>query len=293
MFFTVPWRNMEFAVNITRITMLFQLTTNPADRSNANQHIGGWSESVWTNLTPTQAIQQLIPNLLRTRAALLPLQASIVGYRVSQVNVQGNRLLAGASQSTNITYPGVVTNSTDVPQMALQLRGVSGGVPNRNNFWLRGIPDDMVTNGEYQPTRAFATAVTAYRNLLANTGSYGFLARDLTQPTSRVISIDVTGKLTCDGTIVGVAAGDFIRFRRTFDQNRKPVTGSYFVIAVPTPNTYTLQGITQIVVKPSGTVRKDVLNFLLFNGVSFNRIGVKKVGRPFEGYRGRRSRKSA
>jgi len=292
-FFTVLQRNMELAVNITRIVIIFQLTTDPENRTNANQHTGGWSESVWTNLSPSQAITQLIPGLLTRRAALLPAQASIIGYRVAQVQLQGNRILAGASQSTNTTYPGSVQRDTDVPQMALQLRGVVNGVPNRNNFWLRGIPDSMVQGGEYQPSRAYATSMGNYQGFIAGSGLMGFIGRDLTAPSSKVISIDNTGKLTTDSAIAGVATGGFVRFRRVVDQNRRPVTGSYYVILYTPPNVYTLQGMTQVVTRPSGTVRQDVLNFFLYSGVAFNRIGVKKVGRPLEGYRGRRSRKSA
>ncbi len=280
-------------MNITRITLLFQLVTEPLDKSLANQHLGGWSESIWTTLSPTQAISTVINQIYRRRAACLPASATIVGYRVSTVTLVGNRLLSGVSQSTNTATPGVVGNVADIPQAALQMRGVSPGVPNRNNFWLRGIPDDMIKGGEYQPVRSFRLAIDSYAGYLASQGTFGFIGRVLTTGNAKVLSIDNTGLMITDATIAGVATGDFVRFHRTLDVNRRPITGSYYVQLFTAPNQYKLTGITQTVTKPSGTVRKDIIAFFGYNGVAFNRIGVKKVGRPSEGYRGRRSRKTA
>lgn len=270
----------------TRMTALFSITTTPPNRSLANPHTGGWSESWWTQLSGSNLDAQF-QQLLSLRARMLPASAQIIGSRRSSFTIAGNRLLPGPSQSAEAFYPGMVGNVNDLPQAALQIKGTAAAGPNRNSFYLRAIPDDQIQGGEYDPTRAFNNAVVNFKSFLAN-GNWGFVGRDLLQPRARVLSI-AGGIVQLDGPLGGVAAGSFLRFSRVYGSDGQPIKGS-FVVNSFAGALYTCLGLVgKVVLVPSGTARNDLLTYSAYSVLNIGRAGVKKVGRPSEGYRGRRS----
>lgn len=103
-----------------RYDMLFQLTTQPAQASKAISHTAGWSESHWRqNLL--DASDQTLTRMLNAHAAMLPKQASMVGLRIGQFTIAGNRVLPGQTSIRKFLKPGQALYSCDVPQMALEL----------------------------------------------------------------------------------------------------------------------------------------------------------------------------
>ena len=271
----------------TRMTAIFSLTTQPVNRATANPHTGGWSESWWTLLAGVNLDAQF-RLLLSARARMLPASAQIVGSRRADFTIAGNRLLPGPAQSKEQYYPGNSQFVTDLPQASLQIKGSAATGPNRNSWYLRGIPDDMIVGGEFSPTRAFTTSVGNFTDFLA-TGSWGFVGRDLNQPRVRVLSL-AGGILQTDGAIPGVAMGSFIRLSRVYDTQNDPIIGTFAVTNVA-GTLYTVLGLTgRTVLVPSGTCRNDVLVYSAYAAVNYNRAGTRRVGRPLEGYRGRRSR---
>jgi hypothetical protein len=279
---------------VTRMTALFSLTTTPVNRATANPHTGGWSESWWTTQSgPTLATS--FTNLLKLRAALLPASAQITGSRQSTFTIQGNRLIPGPTSSSEQNFPGNANYVTDLPQAALQLKGYGDSVSNHNSFYLRGIPDAMIVGGEYSPTRPFGNAVSAFKAALV--GPWGFVARDLSQPRLQVLAlVQATPPppnqaiLQLAGVLAGVAANSFLRFSRVYGSDGNPIKGAFAVTQPPVGNLYTLQmPNVNPVFRPSGTARLDLLTYIAYSSVAYNRAGVKKVGRPSEGYRGRRS----
>jgi hypothetical protein len=122
--------------------------------------------------------------------------------------------------------------------------------------------------------------------------NFGFIGRDLAQASVRVLKIAVN-LITLEaipGT--GLAIGDFIRLHRVFDDNNLPVKGAFVVTAIAA-NIITVQGLNATVTEPSGTLRRDLLTFFNYGAIAPIRAVVKKVGRPFEQYRGRRSKTRA
>lgn len=271
----------------TRMTALFTLTTTPVNRGTANPHTGGWSESWWTTQSGPARDASFV-QLLTLRARLLPGSATIIGSRRAEFTIAGNRLFPGPTHSAENFYPGNAAFATDLPQASLQLKGDAATGPNRNSWYLRGIPDEFIDGGEFAPSRAFTTALTAFMNFL-KTGLWGFVGRDLLQPRVRVLSL-AGGILQTDGAIPGAAQGSFIRFSRVYDTNGNPIIGTFVTTNVAV-NLYTMLGLTgRTVLDPSGTARLDTLSYSAYSNVNFNRAGTRRVGRPSEGYRGRRSR---
>lgn len=270
-----------------RLTMIFQLTTTPTNLARAHQHIGGWSESVWTNLNPS-AYTPLFITVQQRRANLLPASAALVGLRSQSFTISGNKLLPGGAASSRVNLPGNASFVTDLPQVSLLLDAQAAGAPNSSRLTLRGMPDSIMIGGEYQPTPAFAGAVTLFCNSLVGL-NFGFVGRDLAQASVRVnkIAANVVTVDAIPGT--GLAVGDYIRFHRVTDDNGNPVKGAFVVTGIA-GNLLTVQGLDATLTTPSGTLRRDLLQMFGFGPITPIRAVVKKVGRPFEQYRGRRSK---
>ena len=125
--------------------------------------------------------------------------------------------------------------------------------------------------------------------------------RDITNnPESRVVSITPADAVTHASVITtqsatGAAVGDYIILRRVRDDVGIPVKGSYLVSAIGATGNFTaytvVNGPEQTVTKPNGTCRTDKLTLAAYSGGQPNRLVARKVGRPFQQYRGRHSKR--
>jgi len=273
----------------SKLTFIFQTQTEAADASLARPHSGGWTESIWRLGTSTTI--QTINQLAEFRARLLPAQTSIVGYRQQVFTLDGNSLIAGGASTGNLNQPGRSNYQCDLPQVALQCSLRSDGNPNSGRLVLRGIPDSQMVTGEYAPNAQFKASVTEYLAILAATQCQ-FLGRSLAAPNVRVLSI-TNGVITTD-VATGAAQGNFIRLLRVRETFGNPVTGTYRVSAPPVGFAYTVAGLSNdIVVLNSGRARLDLLALFPITSGSTGRSRVKKIGRPFESFRGRASKRRA
>lgn len=274
---------------VYKATTVFQASTAPEDTRFGVIHTGGWTESFWSQSDPTTLLAAAWTQIQQARALMMPSTASIIGYRVSKYDMAGNRLSPQGSNAGTLTLPGRAGEQTDIPQMALQWL-LSTATPNKAIHTLRCIPDAYVAGGEFKPSPAYLGFTTQYRNLVVGSG-FGFCGRDLGQMSARVLRTNTDGGLELDaipGT--GIVAGDWIRFHRCFDSLGVPVIGAYNVRTV-IGNTLTLNNFARSIAKPSGTVRRDLIIFAAYTRSNIKRIVSRKVGSPFERYRGRASKR--
>jgi len=271
-------------------TIIFQMSTAPTDRAAATVHTGGWSETFWSG-SPFDATSVFFQALLTARAAMLPKQASIVGYRFANFDFVGNKIYPLGSTTGRLQKAGNAGFETDIPQMALMLSGAASGAPNQSRFALKCIPDGQVLQGEYQPTTAFRAHVSNYALTVVN-GAWRFIGRDLSQPSQRVQSI-VGQVVTLSGLIGAVVGTDYMRLNRVHDTLGNPVTGTYRIVAHDGAGVYTVQGMPNVTVLNSGSARVDKITTYQYASVVPSRIVTRKVGRPSEAYRGRASKRSA
>lgn len=274
----------------SRLTVLFQLNTEPVSPALASIHVAGWSETHWINASILPNDDRIL-TLCRNRQRLLPSSAAIVGYRIGNYTISGKQLIANGAQTTRQRFPGSSNANTDVPQMALLCVGSAfGSQPNTSRFAIRGIPDSMVVGGEYAPTTAFSGNVLVYLGGLASSG-FGFLGRVLSDTVFPITGI-TAGRISVQGTDASApSVGQYLRFVRAFDDNDNPIKGSFLVTDVDvTGQIYTVRNPPiQTVTKPSGGIRQDRILVFGYGALSVSRVTTRKVGRPFENYRGRRS----
>ncbi len=272
-----------------RTSWLFDFTTDAARPTVASDRSGGWSEGVWsTFITPGTDAFNVVSQF---RASMLPRAASIVGYRVQQYTSLGNRLQPGGASAGKLNLPGSPAYTLDVAQAGLEYSFPAVGAPNSSRGVIRGLPYEVITSGEWDPSVAFTSYMAGFL-LNLQTGGFGFVGRDLSQQSAKVLAI-TAGVVNLSQVLPGAAIGDYLRFHRVYDVNRKPISGAFLITNIAGQQ-YTCSGLTGLsVLVPSGTARKDAIAFYLFGAGTTGALVVKKVGRPFRGYRGRRSKRPA
>jgi hypothetical protein len=265
-------------------------------------HLGGWTESlIWPDNNVSTLLDALkgngpyFPGLLPTRAFLLANGADIVGVRLYQGG-------AGKGQSYAFAYPGNSTFEADNPQQALLCKCGSAGGAVVRRFTLRGVPDSQIALGEFGPNSGFASAIQVYFQQLAN---WGFNAFDpsVAQPTIFTITqvapvppaTTPTGLVTLVGPMQPFAIGNQVKVSKTIDANDNFVSGTFAVVTIgPGGNQFSLGNWTAGNCT-KGKVGTKAKTFFMIStptcGVS--RLVTRKVGRPFEQYRGRRSKRRA
>jgi len=271
----------------TKFQLLFQVTTDPANDTDARQHTGGWSEQyVWPGVIGLN--HAALANLATRRAALLPQQAAIVGARRTQFTTNGPKIIPAGSQTSGLSRVGS-SAITDLPQVSLSVKVTSEGGENTAQHNLRCIPDTHMQRGEFQPTVAYKTLLANYLQVLVDE-NWSFMGRNLTNPIASVTSI-VNNSIFLSSEGIAVA-GDFLRLLNVKDsETGLPIIGSFRVTAA-IGKEYVVVGLPEdAAALNSGYARKDEIVLCNIGAASWNRAVVRKIGRPLEGYRGRASRR--
>lgn len=276
-----------------RQTLLFAVTTTAKDPTQAAPHSGGWSESFYVGGNAFNDVS-IFKKWATQRALLLSGLASVIGYRQQLYTLSGNKLLPGGSGGGVFFFPGNYAGDLNAPQDSLQLNFVVTSQPNSIRHRIAAVPDTIISGGEYNGDTTYQGYLSQYFNVVVSLG-FGAVTRDLTKPDATVRSI--TGGVITTNTSTGAALNQYIRLRRVKDNLGHPVEGTFLVAAIVNNAdgsvAYTvINPPTQTVSNPNGTARLDVLVFNSFSSGSVGRLVVRKVGRPFAAYRGRRSKRT-
>lgn len=279
-----------------KVTMLLQdatATQNPGPLG--QKRIGGWSESWYVSGSNFQtAINDFISPTVaggpvcQARAGLLTPGSSIVGLRV-----QGVGGVTGASQSLAVNFPGSYTSSspasllTTYPGLGLLCSVPATTGANIRRMVLRGLPQNVVKDGEYNPDQAFSQNLSTFFGTL---NGLLFRGRDLTLNQTKIISVATDGTVTCEVAIT-VAPLQMVRILRTLNTAGTKIGGRFQVTSVgPGANVFKILGWTAGATA-GGSVRADAIIYPAVNGsaIQISRVISRRVGRPFVQFRGRRS----
>jgi len=258
-----------------KFTSLFQQTT-------AKGRVAGWSETWYFDGSETAA-RAVADGYNKRRSGLISVAGGSVAFRLQQV---GQRALVVEN-----VYPGISPSAQDIPQMALQCSVLGQGVNNRKVFQLRGIPDSIVDRGDYVPTVAFQTNFDALAAFLP-TNQVRFRAINQANPQVNIISISQAGVMVLAAPLT-FAVGSYITLLRCKATNGESVSGTYFVQAKASNTECTLAQWNFQAVSFKGQAR--VLDYIypIVGAATLlaTKIGTRKVGRPFDLYRGRALRR--
>lgn len=289
--------NERFSVP-TKVVMLFK--DEASSPNPALNRIGGWSESVYHASDDLAVIDTALKigdgnvnGLLPARALLLPASGSIVGVRLYKGG-------AGKGVSQSVQYPGQATFPTDVPQMSLQMSArslLTGGV---RRWLLRAIPDQFVVTGTFAPNTNYLGSLASYKGALTQFSFYSQTATEVGFHINQIVAIPPVPPATVGTGLCSTlephsfAAGNQVTVYSTVKADGSKVTVQTRVLSVQSVNQLTLPNWTEgnttggILGSPLKTI--DTFNFFQ---IQVGLISVRKVGRPFDLYRGRRSKRRA
>jgi len=244
--------------------------------------VGGWSETWYFDGTAAAAFAAA-NRLAKKRSAFLVHQAAVVGIRTAEVG--------GGVVAHPVVYPGTQNTKPDIPQMALNCVCKGQGVQNRKFFQLRGIPDSSVDGGKYKPTQGVNAGVVAYFGGLAG-DQFRFRAKDLTSPKIGLVSVANDGTFRLNGAAV-YNAGSYIQLLRAKNAQGVNVSGDYFVDIKTDDRNGKFLNWTGGVVTLNGQARVVSYVFPVVDGDTLiaRDVTTRKVGRPFDQYVGRRSKR--
>jgi len=280
-----------------KAVMLFKDSTGPGGLEGVR--VAGWSESVWF---PSDSVTDCLaalktgagatPGLLPARAELLPSGASINGLKLYQGG-------AGRGNSQRVLYPGSSGFATDVPNIALLCSSRSGSTGATRRWCVHAIPDSQVVNGNFVPSGPFLFSLSQYFQALSQFSFYTNPANPANSTIVQIVLIPAVLPATVGTGLATVtnpalfAANQQVRISRIRDAAGQEYSMTATVLDVNVgAKTVTLANwstvnttggtMTQIGKVPSSF---DPANTLPI------RIGTRKVGRPTDLYRGRRSRR--
>lgn len=265
-----------------KYTMLFGFTSNRSGENPLPSRTAGDSESYYDVLSEPKPAA--FDDLCIKRAQMLPRGCAIVGQRIQKVDPNG-------PASTNAKFfpgPSYATNTADIPQMALRMSFIAGDGFNKITKTLRLIPDSQVIEGEYSPSTAFRNAVMAFGNQLV-VGQWCFRAVDKANPNIPLLSIAANGAVV---SVVahGLNVNDKVIITRGKDSAGRAHRIDGRVISVTDALTFQVYPGPQVALT-GGYSRKKVIVYPVVSSTEVGRITTHKVGRPFDGYRGRASKR--
>lgn len=277
----------------TKIVILFQQTTGvspdePSVGYSGIQRTAGWSESLYGPDNIASLISLLkgprapgVFPLLQARANILCNEGSIIGVRLYQGG-------AGKGQLLSASYSGQ-NGTADQPGASLQISATSTTTGQSRRWLLRGQVDNDIVAGEWDPDNQ---TVTRYTEYFASLAGLGWMAQTNTGQVN-IFNISVAGLVTTTAP-AGFAVGQIVTLKNvTLDSTGNRIGGKYVVSAIgPLGTNFTIAGWLGISAQ-GGTAGITGSAFQDFAGATMSvvRTSFRKVGRPFAGYRGRRSRR--
>jgi len=171
--------------------------------------------------------------------------------------------------------------------MALLCKVPSLGTSNIRRMILRGLPDAVEADGEYRPPSAFPNDLN---NFFAFLNGYQFRGRDLSQPVHKIINITAAGVIT-SVDVLPYPLNAMVRVLKSKDSGGRLRGGAFQVtLAGPLSTQSTISNWT-FGATTGGSVRLDAIVYPNIDApnITVGRLIVRKVGRPFTQFRGRRS----
>lgn len=253
----------------------------PALGTVGQAHSWGCSESFWYN----GGISATLTNLLRTqvgpgRAGLLAQGAQVLGARLYQDG-------AGRGVTVPLGFPGIWP-SINVAQDALLCSTTDPAVNPQRKFWLHAVPDGQIVFGEFNPIAQYVTNLTYYLAVLSNSGQWRSIIRN---NLIGIVSVTSAGLVTFTGNNP-FAVGQQITITRVLMPDGRRFGGKFTVATVgPLATQITITGWPQLAgLGGQAYVASYGLRSLgNGSGIIVERAGIKKLGRPFDLYRGRKS----
>ncbi len=263
---------------ITKFTALFHQQTGEDN----SERFCGWSETWYVN-AGLSAVDGLFQGFAKDRAAILTRAARIIGFRYSE--------LGGPTKLSPVSERGVIASYQDIPMSALNCECRNADKSRTKYFQLRGLPDDNSKKGKYAPDAPFQRGWERYVSGIIRNGLC-FLGYDKAKPQVAINSVSALGLLKCAAGATFVDNNTVI-IRRCRNLAGKKATGRFRIVERISDREFLLANWTGGEVGASGTVAVfSPIALPVGDGtVKYRDVTTRKVGRPFNLYRGRATKR--
>lgn len=243
-----------------------------------SEHAFGFSETFWMNPGVAANVKTYIQTFFAPRrAGILPSNVKILD---ALMYTSGG----GRGTPVPIGMSGIQPVSDQVNVAALvSTRHTTA--PAQRRWWVHCLPDVFVQSGELYLTVAQAGQFQSYLTAMNGTQWLGLVQNSL----QSVITISTNGLVTLPG-VSPFSVGQLLRVTRTLDASKRRVGAQKFVASIgPLSNQFTLADWT-LGATTGGSIFRPTYDFYTIgegDGAHIERAGTKRVGRPFDLYRGR------
>lgn len=276
----------------TKIVLLFQATTTPNRRAETlnydpSARTSGWSESFYGPDDIAEVVRLLKDPSATRPFSLIQARANVMGASGSIIGARLYKGVTGKGQPLSVQMRGT-NGASDSPQCAVQIVALSNVTGQSRRFTLRGMADDDFFKGEYDPDADDAGRMKQYFDALAG---FGWNAKVETGKIG-IHSINAAGVVTTVGSHT-FGINNIVTLKNVYDlDDERRIGFKARITALPAVNQFTLDVWNAHTAK-NGTVAVETQAFQAFatSTLSVARSVIRKVGRPFAGYRGRKSRK--
>jgi hypothetical protein len=256
--------------------------------NNVPQRAAGWSESWYVEQPFSDSMHNIFVRLMQKRALILPASGAIVGCRYQIID--GDKV--GQATSRNVYFSGVTGNENDMPQMSLKYLVNATAGNNKKILILRGIPDSQIINGEFSPTSQYRSAVAA---LLAEIATgWCFRGQVLDAETVPMLGIDLNGNYS----LLKASAfteNSIVKILRAVNSSGRQKGAVCRITTLTSGFAGVVSGWTHGACK-NGKMRQHSITYPSARDISadvlYGELIVRKAGRPFHQFHGRRSSKS-
>lgn len=274
---------MAFKVVVRFNGTTIKSSTIPGQAGPGRQHSYGFSESYITSTSSIDTEKEFLrAKYAPRRAALLPSQTEIIGATFYQIG-------GGRGIPVALSFPGT-SGATDVVNDAVLCTSNNSNAAVARKWWVHNVPDSQFTGGEFDPSFTYAARFNAYLDEIGFASWLGIVRAN----NIAVVTIDANGLVTC-GSAHAFAVGQFVTISRTLDANGKKKGGLFRVSTLgPLSSQFTLLNWTFGACTGGSAFLKQNQSYVI--GASgrpiIERAGTRRVGRPFNVYRGRSSRQT-
>jgi len=288
---------MEKSKMAIKVVIVFQQSTLggysvPSLGLAGRTHIGGWTEHLWY---PTDDIGKLwtaltVTNdplinwgLLQLRADMLTENASIVGVRLYEGG-------SGKGIFRAFSVPGRYSAAnSDIPSLALLAYVGLATTVKAKRLTLRGMPDHQAKGGEFTPDQSMQDSLRYYGLAL---GAFGAVTKN-DNAGLPIINVTDVGVVQLNGIAPTFGIGVQVQFRQMVNQYGQRVGGKFATTAINSPsNQFTVAGWNLGPCTGGNVlVQTSSLKTIIPGSLVASRLVTRQVGRPFEQYRGRSSKR--
>jgi hypothetical protein len=133
-----------------------------------NQGSAGWSETYPLVPTGYVAASVIMDALVEIRLAMLCEDITVMGYRISDIDVAGDAYTDNSENAGQYGTAGAPPHPVSEPaNVVLRIREDTADFLHHAIRYVHGMPDQVVTGGAYSPDAEFTTAMDDYLAWLA------------------------------------------------------------------------------------------------------------------------------